>query len=360
MTCFFALKKAIKWGESRAFINIIVSLIFPVSVFSSKEFNLVSFLASTMNSPVAKEDAEKQTGTRPCACYNKVLNKYRALEGHRRINYEGKTLGTLNYLGSSSNSRDTTRSSPALLPNSQRNSSPRVNKLTPFTRIPPSFDPSRVFGSNETNHASMTGFTGGNPGVSPTQSFMFPNYSCGRGSVCHHSSLASGGSAPTGPHTAMSSAAFSQSSIVVTSGFNLDTSLCLGPNEVCQFNTDEFQISRDGLPPTRGNALRNIQGYNLGPPPSSSPDRAGQNDHRSLVICEQGKRPFLDDESRKPDETNASKKPKISSDSHLKPENLVKKELALFVDVDGSVPAPKALFDEAKEGPVDVDLSLHL
>ncbi|XP_039016657.1 uncharacterized protein LOC120147329 [Hibiscus syriacus] len=310
-----------------------------------------------MNSPVAREDEEKQAGTRPCACYNKVINKYRALGGHRKINQEGKTLGTLNYIGSSSKSTDTSRSAPASLPNSQQNSSPRVNNLTPFTRTSPSFEPSRVFGSNETNHASMTGFTGGNPGVAQTQISMFPNYSYGSGCACRHGSLASGGFAPTGPHAAMSSAAFALSSIVVTTGSQIDTSLHLGPNEVCQFNTDEFQISRDGLPPTRGDALRNIQG--LGPPPSSTPDKAGQNDSRSLVTCKQGKRPYFADESGKPDVTNASKKPKISPGAHMESENLVKKMLPLFVDVDDSIPAPKALF-EAEECPEDVDLSLHL
>ncbi|KAK8592463.1 hypothetical protein V6N13_063041 [Hibiscus sabdariffa] len=230
----------------------------------------------------------------------------------------------------------------------------------------------------------MTGFTGGSPGVAQTQ-ILFPNYSHGCGSACHHSSLASGGFSPTGPHAAMSSAVFAPSSIVVTTGFDIDTSLHLGPNGVCQFNTDEFQICRDGLPPTRGDALQTVQGFNLGRPPSSSLDKTCQNDGRSLIMCGKGKRLYLADESGKPDVTNVLKKPKISPsahvepekpkfdlnalvepekrkivpNSHVEPENLRKKEPPLFVDVDDSVPASTAFFG-AEESPVDVDLSLHL
>ncbi|GMI72931.1 hypothetical protein HRI_000962400 [Hibiscus trionum] len=327
-----------------------------------------------MNSPLAREDTEKHAGTRSCSYCNKVFTNYRALGGHLRIHQEGKPSGTLNYLGSSSNSIDTTRNPPASLPNSQRNSLPGVNNLTPFTSSPPPFDPSWGICSNETNHASMSGFTDGNPGGSQTQNVMFPNYShgCACACACHHGSLASGRFVPTGPHPALSSTAFTPSSTVVTPGFDIDTSLHLGPNGVGQFNTDEFQISRDGLPPTRGDALQTVQGYNLGPPPSSSPDKGGQNDGRSLVMCGKGKRLYLADESGKPGVTNVSKKPKISPsvnvepekpkivpNADLEPENLGGKELPLFVDVDNSVPAARDFFG-AEKGPVDVDLSLHL
>ncbi|KAL4311389.1 hypothetical protein GQ457_01G041380 [Hibiscus cannabinus] len=327
-----------------------------------------------MSSPLAREDTEKHADTRSCSYCNKVFNNYRALGGHLRIHQEGMPSGTLNFLGSSSNSINTTRNPPASLPYSHRNSSPGVNNLTLFTSAPPPFDPSRVICSNETNHASTTGFT-------QTQ-ILFPNYSHGCGSAYHHGSLASGGFSPTGPHAAMSSAAFAPSSIVVTTGFDIDTSLHLGPNAVCQFNTDEFQICPDGLPPTRGAALQTVQGFNLGPPPSSSPDKTCQNDIRSLIMCGKGKRLDLADEFGKADVTHVLKKPKISPsahvepekpkfdlnalveaeidpNSHVEPENLRRKEPPLFVDVDDSVPASRAFFG-SEEGPVDVDLSLHL
>ncbi|KAK8612799.1 hypothetical protein V6N13_092903 [Hibiscus sabdariffa] len=263
---------------------------------------------------------------------------------------------------------------PVSLPNSQRNSSLGVNNQTSFSRAPPPLDPSRVICSNEMNYANMTGFTSGNSGVAATQIIMFPiySYTCGSAATSQHSSLASGGSAPTGTHAVMSYAALASSGSVVATGFHIDTSLHLGPNEVRQFNTEEIQIIPDGLLPTRGDALQNVQGYNIGTPPSSSPDKAGQDDGLSLVMCENGKRPYFADESGKPDVTNASKKPKISFNAYaeleelmiarnadVESENIGKRELPLFVDFDYSVPAPKASFG-AEEGPEDVDLSLHL
>ncbi|KAK8612867.1 hypothetical protein V6N13_092971 [Hibiscus sabdariffa] len=174
----------------------------------------------------------------------------------------------------------------------------------------------------------MIGFTSGNSGVAETQIIMFPIYSyiCGSAATSQHSSFASGGSAPTGIHAAMSYAALASSGSVVATGT----------------------------------------------PPSSSPDKAGQDDGLSLVMCKSGKRPYLADESGKPDVTNASKKPKISLNAYaeleelmivrnadVESENIGKRELPLFVDFDYSVPAPKACFG-AEEGPEDVDLSLHL
>ncbi|XP_039070736.1 uncharacterized protein LOC120217737 [Hibiscus syriacus] len=112
----------------------------------------------------------------------------------------------------------------------------------------------------------MTGFTNGNPGIAQAQIIMFPIYAYTSGSAAtsHHSSLASGKIAPAGTHAAMSYAAFAPSNSVGATGFHIDTSLHLGPNGVCQFNTDDFQISRDGLPLTRGDALQNIQGPPIG------------------------------------------------------------------------------------------------
>ncbi|XVF25460.1 hypothetical protein REPUB_Repub13aG0214100 [Reevesia pubescens] len=223
-----------------------------------------------MNFLLAGEDA----GTKSCFYCIKVFNNYRALGGHLRIHQEYKTLRNLNYPGRSSNSMDVTRNPPASLPNSQ-NSSAGGNSPTPFTRALPPVDLSRMFCSNEINQARSR-FTGSNRGAAQTQIIMSPDIShgCGSGATYHHNNLASRAFAPAGANAAMSSAAFaSPGSVVATGfpidsslylGFPIDSSLYLGSNEVCEFNTDKFQISQDGLPPSSGDALLNIQGYNLG------------------------------------------------------------------------------------------------
>ncbi|XWS15974.1 hypothetical protein CRYUN_Cryun34aG0047600 [Craigia yunnanensis] len=349
-----------------------------------------------MNFLLAREDAEKHAGTKSCFYCNKVFNNYRALGGHLRIHQEDKNLRTLNYPGHSCNSMDITRNPPASLPNSLQNSLAGGNNLTPFTSAPPAFDFSWMFCSNETNQASRCKFTGSNPGGAQTQIIMSPDFSygCSNGATYHHNNLASRVFAPAGANSAMSSAAFAPSGSVVASGFPIDSLLYLGSNRVCQFNIDEFQISQDGLPPSSGDALQDVYGYNLGklpnptfaitnhdlgfmsyqllgfnesvavcafspgPPPCSSLEKIGQYD-RSLLMCEEGKRPYLADESGNADMMYASKKPKIAPSAHVEPENPQKKELSLFMDVDDSVSALETCFGTEEEGPVDVDLSLH-
>ncbi|XWS15973.1 hypothetical protein CRYUN_Cryun34aG0047600 [Craigia yunnanensis] len=319
-----------------------------------------SYSFSTMNFLLAREDAEKHAGTKSCFYCNKVFNNYRALGGHLRIHQEDKNLRTLNYPGHSCNSMDITRNPPASLPNSLQNSLAGGNNLTPFTSAPPAFDFSWMFCSNETNQASRCKFTGSNPGGAQTQIIMSPDFSygCSNGATYHHNNLASRVFAPAGANSAMSSAAFAPSGSVVASGFPIDSLLYLGSNRVCQFNIDEFQISQDGLPPSSGDALQDVYGYNLGPPPCSSLEKIGQYD-RSLLMCEEGKRPYLADESGNADMMYASKKPKIAPSAHVEPENPQKKELSLFMDVDDSVSALETCFGTEEEGPVDVDLSLH-
>ncbi|XWS19851.1 hypothetical protein CRYUN_Cryun31cG0052200 [Craigia yunnanensis] len=315
-----------------------------------------------MNFLLARDDAEKHAGTKSCFYCNKVFNNYRALGGHLRIHQEDKTLRTLNYPRCPSNSMDITRNPPASLPNSQQNSSAGGNNPAPFTRAPPAFDFSRMFCSNETNQASGRKFTGSNPGVAQTQIIMSPDFSngCGNGATYHHNSLASSTFVPAGANAVMSSAAFALSGSVVATGFPIDSSLYLGSNGVCQFNTDEFQICRDDLPPFSGDALQTVRGYNLCPPPCSSLDKVGQYDRRSLLIYEEGKRPYLAEGSGNADIMNASKKPKIAPNAHVEPENPEEKELLLFMDFDDSVSASETCFGAEEEGPVDVDLSLHL
>ncbi|XVF87152.1 hypothetical protein PTKIN_Ptkin18bG0096300 [Pterospermum kingtungense] len=284
---------------------------------------------------------------------------------------------------------DITRNPPASLPNSQLNSLAGGNNPIPFTRAPPAFDLPWMFCSNETNLASRSRFTGSNPGVAQTQIIMSPDlsYGCGNGATYHHNSLASRGFAPAGANAAISSSAFAPSGSVlatgfptdpaganaamsssafaspgsvVASGFPIDSSLYLGSNGVCQFNTDGFQSFRDGLPPLSGDALQNIQGDNLGPFTSSSLDNVGQYERRSFVMSEEGKRPYSADESGNADVMNAYKRTKFAPNAHVEPEKPETKELLLLIDVDDSISAPRTCSGADEEGPADVDLSLHL
>ncbi|XVF87156.1 hypothetical protein PTKIN_Ptkin18bG0096300 [Pterospermum kingtungense] len=378
-----------------------------------------------MNFLLAREDAEQHAGAKSCFYCNKVFSNYRALGGHLRIHQEDRNLRTLNNPGWSSNSMDITRNPPASLPNSQLNSLAGGNNPIPFTRAPPAFDLPWMFCSNETNLASRSRFTGSNPGVAQTQIIMSPDlsYGCGNGATYHHNSLASRGFAPAGANAAISSSAFAPSGSVlatgfptdpaganaamsssafaspgsvVASGFPIDSSLYLGSNGVCQFNTDGFQSFRDGLPPLSGDALQNIQGDNLGKLPnptfsvtnpdlgfgsyqlpaslksvavcafspgpftSSSLDNVGQYERRSFVMSEEGKRPYSADESGNADVMNAYKRTKFAPNAHVEPEKPETKELLLLIDVDDSISAPRTCSGADEEGPADVDLSLHL
>ncbi|XVF40128.1 hypothetical protein PTKIN_Ptkin01aG0086500 [Pterospermum kingtungense] len=313
-----------------------------------------------MNSLLAREDAEKNAGTKSCYYCNKTFNSYRALGGHLRIHQGDKPLRSLNYSHRFHNFIDLTRNPPASLPNSQQNSSAGENYQTPLTRATPSFDFSRMFCSNETNQTSRSRFTGSNPGVVQTQIIMSPDIShdCSSGATYHHNSLASREFAPAGTNAAMSSAALGSSGSVATTGFPIDSSLYLGSNGVCQFNTDEFRISQDGLLPSSGDYLQSIQGYNLGPP-CSSLDGVAQYDGKRLLMCKEGKRPYLADGSGDADIMNASKKPRTAPAALVEPENLEKKELSLFMGVDDSKSALETCFGAEEEHP-ELDLTLHL
>lgn len=350
-----------------------------------------------MNFLLAREDAEEHAGTKSCFYCNKVFSNYRALGGHLRIHQEDKTSRTLNNSGRSSNSRDITRNLPASLPISQQLSSAGGNNPIPLTGAPVVIDLPWMFCSSETNLASTSRFTGTTPGVAQTRIIVSPEfpYGFGNGATYHHNSLAPRGFAPAGANAAMSSSAFAPSGSAVATGFPTDSSLYLGTNGVCQFNTDEFQICWDGLPLSSGNALQNVQGDNLGklpnptfaitnyvlgfwsyqlpaslksiavcafspgPPPCSSLDNVGQHERIRLLISE-GKRPYLADESGNADVMKASKKPKVAPNAPVEPKHPEIKELLLFVEADDPISASKTCSGAEEEGPVDVDLSLHL
>ncbi|OMO65692.1 hypothetical protein COLO4_31059 [Corchorus olitorius] len=359
---------------------------------------------------MAKEDAEKQVGTKSCFYCHKVFSNYRALGGHLRIHQEDRMSRNLNCPSRSSNSMDITRNPPVPLPNSQQNSSVGGNNPTPFTTTPPPFDFPRMV-SNETNQASRSRFVGSNPGVAQGPVIMPPDFSTGYGGGVsyQHNALASRAFAPAGANAVMSTA-FPSSASVVATGFPIDSSLYAGGSHgICQFNTDQFQISRDGLPPPPGDALQNFQGYNLGklrnhfsitnpdhsfgsyhlpgfnesivvsavspgPPPSSNLDKRGHYEGGSSSKHEAGKRPYLADGSGDDDKGNKSKKPKIAPTADAEPETQLiapsadaepetphqLKGLILFMDVDDSISAPQAAPVAEAKVPADVDLSLHL
>ncbi|KAL4291084.1 hypothetical protein GQ457_14G008390 [Hibiscus cannabinus] len=112
-----------------------------------------------------------------------------------------------------------------------------------------------MFCSNEANQASLNRSTGGNPGVPRTQIFHASFWCC--------DSSAPRAFVPAGARAAMSSAVYVPSGSVVTTGPATDSSSYLVLNGVCQFNTDEFQISQDGLPRTSCDTLKKTRGYNI-------------------------------------------------------------------------------------------------
>ncbi|PPD69428.1 hypothetical protein GOBAR_DD33695 [Gossypium barbadense] len=343
---------------------------------------------STMNFHSGRKDAQKHAVDKSCIYCNKVFDDYLALSGHLRI-HEEETLRALNFPGRSSNSIDITRNPPAPLPNSQL-SLASVNNLTPITRAPTLIDFCAMFGSCDANQANRSKSTGSNLGDAQTQIVMSPS-----GATFRHNSSASKTFAPVGANAALSSAACASSGGIVATGLPTDSSSYLRKYEVCQFNTDEFQISQDGLPPASRDAMRKTQGYNLGklpnptfaitnpdlgcesyqlprsngsiasswllpgPPPSSYVGKVGQSE-TILLMGEGSKRPCLADNPMTVSLMNASKKPKISPSALEEPKKLQIKELPLLKKLEDSLSALETCVGAEEEGPVDLDLSLHL
>ncbi|KAG4124471.1 hypothetical protein ERO13_D10G042600v2 [Gossypium hirsutum] len=305
-----------------------------------------------MNFHSGREDAQKHAVDKSCIYCNKVFDDYLALSGHLRI-HEEETLRALNFPGRSSNSIDITRNPPAPLPNSQL-SLASVNNLTPITRTPTLIDFCAMFGSCDANQANRSKSTGSNLGDAQTQIVMSPS-----GATFRHNSSASKTFAPVGANAALSSAACASSGGVVATGLPTDSSSYLRKYEVCQFNTDEFQISQDGLPPALRDAMQKTQGYNLGPPPSSYVGKVGQSE-TILLMGEGSKRPCLADNPMTASLMNASKKPKISPSALEEPKKLQIKELPLLKKLEDSLSALETCVGAEEEGPVDLDLSLHL
>ncbi|KAK8989457.1 hypothetical protein V6N11_063882 [Hibiscus sabdariffa] len=247
--------------------------------------------------------------SRTCCYCNREFGTYRALHNHLRVHQDNWSLRGLNFHGRSSNSIDISRNHPIPLLNSEQNLAGANNPI-PITRAPPAIDLRTMFRPNEANQADRNRSTVGIPRVPQTQIFMFNgvailcNSSPGRAFV------------PAGTSASMASAIHVPSGSVVNTGLDTDSSPNLGSNVVCQFNTDEFQISQDGLPPTSRDALKSTQGFYL--------EKVGQS-RRSFPTVDGSKRPYIADNP-----VNANKKPRIASDVNVVLENLQLIELPLL------------------------------
>ncbi|GMI77759.1 hypothetical protein HRI_001445200 [Hibiscus trionum] len=276
-----------------------------------------------MNFNSSREGVESAY-SKTCFYCNREFDNYRALHNHFRIHQNNGSSRGSNFHGRSGNSIDIDRNPPIPLLNSEQNLD-GANTPIPITRAPPTIDFLAMFRPSEANQADRNISTGGNSGVPQTQIFMFNgvavlcNSSAGRAFV------------PAGSSASRASAIHVPSGSVVTTGLDTDSSPYLGSNEVCQFNTDEFRISQDGLPPTSRDALKRTQGFNLGPL-FSSVEKIGQ---------------------------SGEKKPRIAYDFHVELENVQLKELPLL---DNFVESTSAVTGDGaeEEGPANVNPALHL
>ncbi|KAK8992520.1 hypothetical protein V6N11_048599 [Hibiscus sabdariffa] len=296
-----------------------------------------------MNFNSSREVVETTYGRTCCYC-NREFGTYRALHNHIRIHQNNGLLRGSNFHGRSSNSIDISRNHPIPLLNSEHNLAGANNPI-PITQAPPAIDFCTMFHLNEANQADRNRSTVGNPRVPQTQIFMFNgvavlcNSSPGRAFV------------PAGASASMASSIHLPSGSVVNTGLDTDSSPNLGSNVVCQFNTDEFQISQDGLPPTSRDALKSTQGSPL----FSSAEKVGQSG-RSLPTVDGSKRPCIADNP-----VNANKKPRIASDVNVVLENHQLIELPLLDNfVESTSSAETGDGAEEEEGPADLNLSLHI
>ncbi|KAK8510396.1 hypothetical protein V6N12_011765 [Hibiscus sabdariffa] len=115
------------------------------------------------------------------------------------------------------------------LPNSQQNSA-GANNLVVIVQAPPLVDFCTLFCSNEANQASMSIST-----ISVILMILKLRYQCGYVFCCD----------------------------VVVTGLSKDSLPYLVSNGVCQFNTYEFQINKDDLPPTTRDDLKRTQDYDI-------------------------------------------------------------------------------------------------
>ncbi|KAK8519519.1 hypothetical protein V6N12_025554 [Hibiscus sabdariffa] len=235
---------------------------------------------------------------------------------------------------------------PIRILNSEQNLA-GANCPIPITRAPPPTDFCTMFRLNEANQADGNIYASGKPGVPQTHICMFLGVVVLCNSPDAREFVAAGASA------SMASAIYVPSGSVVTTGLVIDSSPYLGPNEVYQFNTDEFEISQDGLPvpPTSRNALETTQG----PPLFSSVEKVGQSG-RSMLTLERSKRPCI---AYNP--VKADKKPRFAYDVHVDLENLQLKELP-FLDnfVESTSSAETGDGAEVEDCPADLNMSPSL
>ncbi|GMJ08478.1 hypothetical protein HRI_004517000 [Hibiscus trionum] len=297
-----------------------------------------------MNFDSSREDLETYAISKTCFYCNREFDNYRALHNHLRIHQNNGSLRGSNFNGRTSDSIDLNRNPPMPLLNSEQNLAGANNPI-PIARAPSPIDFCTVFRPNEANQACGNRSTGGNPRVPQTQIFMCHGVAV----LCN--SLDGRTFVPAGASASMASAIYVPSGSVVTTGLDTDSSPYLGSNGVCQFNTDEFQISQDGLPPTSRDDLKRTQG----PPLFSGVENVGQSE-RSLSTLDGSKRPCIADNP-----ANADKKPRIAYDVHVELENHQLKELPLLDNfVESTSSAETGDGAEEEDCPADLNLSLHL
>ncbi|KAK8519524.1 hypothetical protein V6N12_025559 [Hibiscus sabdariffa] len=303
-----------------------------------------------MNFDSSREDAETYVNSKICFYCNRDFDNYRALLNHLMIHQNDGSLRGSNFHGRMGNSIDINRIPPIPLLNSEQNSA-GANCPIPITRAPPPTDFYTMFRMNEANQANGNRSARGKPGVPQTQIFMFHGVAV----LCN--SPDGREFVPAGASASMASAIYVPSGNVVTTGLDIDSSPYLGSNGVYQFNTDEFDISQDGLPvpPTSRNALKTTQGFNLGPPLFSSVEKVGQSG-RSMLTLERSKRPCI---AYNP--VKADKKPRFAYDVHVDLENLQLKELP-FLDnfVESTSSAETGDGAEEEDCPADLNMSPSL
>ena len=328
-------------------------------------------------------NVDRRPGTYPCSYCQKAFNNSRALGGHLRSHQEEfrsrrgwnipiRTNNSLNIISPTPN--------PCMTTQFEHISRGSVKNQSTY---PSNAMPSLVFSNrlhtNENGWVNVSRFTENSTGN--TTQCGEPNFS------------SAGGSAANQHFKPLSSAASVSTGCINPTCTPSDRPFLLGPEMVCQFNTDQSRSFRDGEQFSE-NALPNFQSQNQGnlcyPGYSVAiPDpRLGSNQlcafkqHSSMVSLlpyqnqfsgreeysrysqnhilthDGGKRRNLGEAPRL---RGMMKRPKMNSNLTLetadKPQ---KKELLLFKDIEQSFDAMEISFDANEELKTDLDLSLHL
>ncbi|XP_039009131.1 uncharacterized protein LOC120137463 isoform X2 [Hibiscus syriacus] len=198
-----------------------------------------------MNFCSGSEDAENHVSSKTCFYCYKEFDNYRSLGFHLRIHQDNPSLRGSNFPSRPTDSVDIYRNPHVSLPNSLQNSAGANNPI-PIAQAPPQFDYSSMLRLNEAGQVGRNRTTGGNYRVLQTQNAV----------ASSSNSSALRAFVPADASAASSSAVYAPFGSFVTTGLASDSWSFIGSNGIYQFDTDEFQTSRD--------ALKRTQGYTLG------------------------------------------------------------------------------------------------